>query len=784
MFYPTSKKEIEVPDRLAVLPLRNMVLFPGIPSQLLVGRQGSLRLVDEALEKDRLVAVVAQKAMDEDRPGPEGVNAFGVVALVQRAYRLPDNQLQVLVNGLRRIRLKDYVQTEPYLVARVEPVEETDQDGPEVQALAHNLSKQFQKMVDLVPSLANELQVTVVNLEKQVAQLADFVASGLDLAVEQKQTLLQETSVRRRLEQLTILLNNELSVLEMGHKIQNQVQQEMGQVQREHFLREQMRVIQKELGEDEGDEVGALRDQVTKARLPEEARKQAERELDRLTHIPSNSAEYTVVRTYLDWMLALPWHKSSRDRIDLGRARRVLDEDHEGLEKIKERILEHLAVRKLKKDPKGPLFCFVGPPGVGKTSLGRSIARSLGRKFVRISLGGVHDEAEIRGHRRTYVGALPGRIVQSLRKAGTNNPVFMLDEIDKVGADFRGDPAAALLEVLDPEQNFSFADHYLDVAFDLSRVIFIATANQLETIPPALRDRLEVIHLSGYTEDEKVGIAQAHLMPRQLKEHGLTRRKVQMEEKAMRSLIRGYTHEAGVRNLEREIGRVCRKIARQVVEGKRGGFLVKEDSLAGLLGPEKIQLTVREELDSPGIVAGLAWTPAGGEVMFIEATKMQGRKGLTLTGKLGEVMKESAQIALSYVRSRAGEWGLEQDFFDNNDLHIHLPSGAIPKDGPSAGVAVATALLSLLTGRTARQDLAMTGEVTLRGRVLPVGGVKEKVLAAHRAGIDAVLLPRRNEKDLAELAPEVRRKMKFVLVEDLSEVFAASFSEKAVRHAA
>ena len=784
MVDPTQKLDVEIPEQLPVLPLRNMVLFPGVPTQLLVGREGSLQLVNQALEGSRLIAVAAQRDVEIEEPGPEDLYPVGVVAVIHRVFKLPDNHLQILVRGIKRVTFTKFLQEKPYLIAEPELLGEVALGDQQEMALAQNLSQQFQKMSSLVPAMGDELQVTAINLEKQPVQLADFIASGIDLDIQGKQEILQEKSVRGRLEQLTVLLNRELSVLEMGQKIQNQVQEEMGQIQREHFLREQMRIIQKELGEDENDEIEALHNQISKARLPEEALAEAERELERLRHMSNGAAEYTVARTYLDWMTALPWKKSSKGRIDIHRAHSILDADHDGLEKVKERILEYISVRKLKKDSKGPIFCFVGPPGVGKTSLGRSIARALGRKFVRISLGGVHDESEIRGHRRTYVGALPGRIIQGLRKAGTNNPIFMLDELDKVGADFRGDPASALLEVLDPEQNFSFSDNYLDVPFDLSRVTFIATANQLETIPPALRDRLEVIQLSGYTEGEKVQIARNHLLPRQLKEHGLGRRKVEIEDEALRGLIRGYTQEAGVRNLEREIGRICRKIARKVVEGKRGTFAVHREDLHGMLGSERVQLTIGEEISSPGIVAGLAWTPFGGEVMLVEATKMKGRKGLTLTGQLGDVMKESAQIALSYVRTKASEWDIEQDFFAEQDIHVHLPAGAVPKDGPSAGVTVATALLSLLTERPVRKDLAMTGEVTLRGRVLPVGGIKEKVLAAHRAGLHTLILPRRNEKDLEELPANVRRKMEFILVDDLSQVFIASFAQEKVRRAA
>jgi ATP-dependent Lon protease len=773
----------KIPEQLPVLPLRNMVLFPGVPTQLLVGREGSLTLVQEALSKERLIVVVAQKDAGQETPEPVDLHSVGVVVYLHRAYKLPDGNMQILVRGVQRVFLEKFTQLEPYMIAQTRALEEEILQSEEELALANNLSQQFQKMVSLVPALGEELRVTAVNLEKDPGQLADFVASGLDLGFGDKQELLAELSVGKRLRRLNWLLNRELSILEMGHQIQGQIQEEMGQAQREHYLREQMRVIQKELGEGDS-EVEELNMRLRKARLPAEVEREAMREIERMAHMADGSAEYTVARSYLDWMLALPWAKKSKDRIDLVRAKQILDADHKGLEQIKERVLEFLSVRKLKKSSKGPIFCFVGPPGVGKTSLGRSIADSMGRKFARISLGGVRDESEIRGHRRTYVGALPGRIVQALRKVGKNNPVFMLDEIDKLGADFRGDPAAALLEVLDPEQNHSFVDHYLDVPFDLSNVTFIATANQLDTIPPALRDRLEIIQLSGYTEDEKVEIVRSHILPRQLKEHGLARRKISMSDVVIRHLIGGYTREAGLRNLEREVGRLCRKIARQVVEGRRGPFVVALADLVEYLGSERVQQTMREERSAPGIVAGLAWTPVGGEVMFVEATQMKGGKGLMLTGQLGDVMKESAQIALSYVRSHAVEWGIERDFFAQHDIHIHLPAGAIPKDGPSGGVAVSTALLSLLTGRAVGEGIAMTGEVTLRGRVLPVGGVKEKVLAAHRAGMTKVVLPKRNERDLEELPAKIHEEIEFILVDDLTEVFAVCLQGAAVRRAA
>jgi len=777
--------KVDLPEQLPVLPLRNTVIFPGVPTQLLVGRDGSVELMRTALEQGRVFAAVAQRDTQVEDPKPEDLYSVGIVGLVHRTFNLPDGNMQVLVRGLQRVELIDYVQRDPFLVARVTALKESGTEGQqEILALAQNLSQLFQKMVGLVSGLEDDLQVTAINLEKQPVQLSHCVASGLDLPLAEKQKLLEEDNIKKRLKALTVILNNELSILEMGSQIQSQIQEEMGNAQREHYLREQMRVIQRELGEEGDGELDGLRRKLAKAKIPSGVREVAQRELNKLAKMSGGAAEYAVSRTYLDWIFELPWQRKSPDRIDLKRARKVLDVDHKGLDKIKERLLEYLSVRKLKKDAKGPIFCFVGPPGVGKTSLGQSIARALGRKFVRISLGGVHDESEIRGHRRTYVGALPGRIVQGLRKAGTNNPVFMLDEIDKLGADFRGDPAAALLEVLDPAQNNTFADHYLDIPFDLSKIVFIATANQMETIPPALRDRLEVIQLSGYTEDEKVEIAQSHILPRQLAEHGLVRRKVAIAEDALRVLIRGYTQEPGLRGLEREVGRICRKIALRVVGGERGPFAVGSEDLAGYVGNAKVHHEGREEISGPGLVAGLAWTPAGGEVMYVEATKMTGNGGLTLTGQLGDVMRESAQIALSYIRSRTADWGIAPDFFEVEEIHVHLPAGAIPKDGPSAGVAVATALLSLLTGRTVRADVAMTGEVTLRGRVLAVGGIKEKVLAAHRAGIDRVILPRRNERDLDDLPSQIRRKMHFALVDDLVDVFAACFADQRVRRAA
>jgi ATP-dependent Lon protease len=628
-----------------------------------------------------------------------------------------------------------------------------------------------------MPALPDDFKIAVLNLEDDPARLADFIAFGLNIPITEKQEILDLLDVKERLRKLTFIINRELGILEIGSKIQNQVQEEMGKVQRDYYLREKMKAIQKELGEEDERtvEIEELKRKIGEAGMPEEARKEADRELDRLSKMPPAAAEYTVSRTYLDWLVSLPWSVSTEDNLDIAEAHRVLDEDHDGLEKIKERILEYLAVRKLKTDMKGPILCFVGPPGVGKTSLGRSIARALGRKFIRLSLGGVRDEAEIRGHRRTYVGALPGRVIQGIRKAGSNNPVFMLDEVDKIGLDFRGDPASALLEVLDPEQNFSFSDHYLDVAFDLSRVMFITTANLLEPIPPALRDRMEVIELHGYTEEEKLTIARRHLLPKQMKEHGIEEGKLVLTDEAINRIISDYTREAGLRNLEREIGKVCRKVARRIVEGEGDPWRVDADDIRGYLGPIRFFSEVAEELNGPGVATGMAWTPVGGDIIFVEATKMKGKKGLEITGQLGDVMQESARIALSYIRSRTDRVGIPSDFFEKCDLHIHVPAGAIPKDGPSAGVTMVTAIVSLLTDRPVRSDLAMTGEITLRGKVLPVGGIKEKVLAARRAGITTVILPRRNEKDLEDIPQHVRDGMVFIFVERIDDVLDRAF---------
>jgi ATP-dependent Lon protease len=762
---------VAVPESLAVLPLRGVVIFPAAIVPLLISRGQSLKLVEDCLAGDRILGFVSQKNPEEESPEPSGLYSRGTAGRILKMLRYPDRSVRILVQGLRRIETSDFVQTEPYLRAHVRTLSDVTQPSPDLDALQTHMVSQFAKFVSMTPYLPDELQVVVMNI-KDPGKVTDLIASNLNIAVEEKQELLSTLDVRLRLEKLSTILNREIELLELGHKIQSQVQSELNKNQKEFYLRQQLRAIQKELGEGDArtSELEELREKLDAARLPEAAREAADRELERLKVIPPESAEHSVVRTYLEWLAGLPWAVGTPDNLDLHHARQVLDEDHYDLEKIKDRILEHLAVRRLKEDGKSPILCFVGPPGVGKTSLGRSIARAMGRKFVRLSLGGVRDEAEIRGHRRTYVGALPGRIIQNIRTAAANNPLFMLDEIDKLGMDFRGDPASALLEVLDLEQNFTFQDHYLDVPFDLSRVMFVTTANVLDTIPPPLRDRMEVIELAGYTEEEKLEIAKRHVVPKQLREHGLTPEQLRFEDDAITQIARAYTREAGLRNLEREIGRVCRKVARAVTEGRTDPVVCTRERLHEFLGPERFFAEVAERTEEPGVAVGLAWTPAGGDILFIEATRMPGKKNLILTGSLGDVMKESAQAAMSYVRSRAERLGLAPDFFEQADIHVHVPSGAIPKDGPSAGVTLTTAIASLLTGRHVRPNLAMTGEVTLRGRVLPVGGIKEKVLAARRAGIDTVILPRRNEKDLEDVPDSARTTMHFHFVDVMDEV--------------
>ncbi len=776
---PEFTDDTKVPSELPILPLRDTVAFPNIVTPLVVARPKSVQLINDVIAGSRILGLVAQKDAEEESPAPNDIYRYGIAAIVLRMLKFPDGSLRVLVQGISRIKLLKSIEEEPYLRYKVHTLPDHYEESTEMEALKRNISMQFQHIVSLVPQLPDELQVVVVNTNHP-GKLADVIASNLNLTVQEKQQIVEAIDIKTRLEKLTIFVNRELEVLEMGSKIQDQVQTELGKNQREYFLREQLRAIQKELGmgDERSVELEELKVKIEQAKMPEEAEKEAMRELDRLTKMQPGAAEYTVSRTYIDWMIILPWSKSTEDNLNIEQAQQVLDEDHYDLVKIKERIIEYLAVRKLKKDTKGPILCFAGPPGVGKTSLGRSIARAMGRNFVRISLGGVHDEAEIRGHRRTYIGSLPGRIIQGLKNAGSNNPIFMLDEVDKIGQDFRGDPSSALLEVLDPEQNFSFSDHYLDVPFDLSKVMFITTANILDTIPSALRDRMEIIQLPGYIEEEKLHIASKYLIPRQIAENGLKKKNITFQKSAIHRIIQGYTREAGVRNLERQIATVCRKVAKDVAIGKEDKRKITGENVVDFLGPKQFYSEVKERTSQSGVATGLAWTPTGGDVLFIEATQMPGSKGLILTGQLGDVMKESAQAALSYVRSRSDMLNLPKDLFAKKDLHIHVPAGAIPKDGPSAGVTMATALVSLLKNRIVRNDVAMTGEITLRGKVMPVGGIKEKVLAARRAGIKNVILPSKNKDDVDEIPEKAKKGMKFFPVDSLDQVFEIAIRGK------
>ncbi len=770
--------QIEIPSVLPILPLRDIVIFPSLPAPLAVARPESVRLIDEVLVGRKIVALVAQKDASKEQPSIGDLYSVGTAAVILKMVKLPDGSLRVLSRGLERIRLQRIVQEKPYFVAEFEVLREVVEEGLAIEALSRNLLSQVQRLISMLPISTEELGIAFMNVQDP-ARLADMAAALLGLKLEQRQEVLETVSVAQRLEKVTRFISKELEVMELGSKIQQQVQNEMDDSQRKYLLRQQLKAIQKELGEgdEEGAQIQELEEKVKAAGMPPEVLKEAEHQLQRLSGMPSAAAEYAVIRTYLDWLIALPWSKATQDKIDLAEARRILDEDHHDLDKLKERILEYLAVRKRKQDLKGPILCFTGPPGTGKTSVGRSIARAMGRKFYRMSLGGVHDEAEIRGHRRTYVGALPGRIVQGLRKVASNNPVFMLDEVDKLGADFRGDPSSALLEVLDPEQNFSFTDHYLDVPFDLSKVMFITTANLLESIPPPLRDRMEVLQLPGYTEEEKVVIAREHLLPRQRAEHGLSKEELSIEEAALRRVIREYTREAGVRNLERSLAQLCRKATRAIAEGTTQRMQVGPEHVETLLGKPLFHFELAERTQIPGVTVGLAWTPSGGDILFIEVSQMPGRKSLTLTGSLGEIMKESAQAALSYLRSRSEEMGLAADFFERHDLHVHVPAGAIAKDGPSAGLAICTALLSVLSGRPCKPLQAMTGEITLRGRVLPVGGIKEKVLAAARAGVQEIILPERNRNDLDEIPAEIRKQLKFHFVDRIGEALALALPD-------
>ena len=769
---PIAFSAEEMPKILPILPLHDVALFPKMVLPLLVMQEVSIQLVDEAMSQNRIIGlIVSKEPIKENGYTPKDLYTVGTSAMILKMAKTEDDKAQLLVQGLGRFKAQEYIKGKSYLQAQVEHIENIEKTDKKIKALMSNLISQFIRVADLSPGLPPEIAVMAKTVQEP-GILADMITSTINSSLEEKQTVLEMLDVKKRLQEVTRLVNYQLEVLELGNKIQSQVKGDMDKRQREYFLREQLKAIKEELGEKDQAtvEVDDYRAKIEEKNLPEEARKEAERELDRLARMHPSSAEYTVASTYLDWLTALPWHESTTDNLDIKKARKILDHDHFGLSKAKKRILEYLAVRKLKPESKGPILCFAGPPGTGKTSLGNSIARALGRQFFRISLGGVRDEAEIRGHRRTYVGALPGRIIQGIRRSGSNNPVFMLDEIDKVGSDFRGDPSSALLEVLDPEQNFSFSDHYLDVPFDLSKVMFITTANILDTIPPALRDRMEVLKLLGYTLDEKIKIANRYLIPRQREAHGLKASQISFTKGAVKHIVAGYTREAGLRNLEREIANICRGVAAKIAEGDKAAVKIKIEKIAEYLGPVRMTSEAKARTSTPGVAMGLAWTQTGGELLFIEATAMPGNKGLTLTGQLGDVMKESATAALSFIRTNAASLGIAEDYFQKHDIHVHVPAGAIPKDGPSAGVTMLTALTSLFTDQTIKKDLAMTGEITLRGQVLPVGGIKEKVLAAHRAGIRTLILPKWNEKDLEDIPQEVRDKIEFHFVDKMQNV--------------
>jgi len=772
-----DEQQITIPDVLPVLPMPDMVVFPYMIVPLFVNRDKSAKAVDQALAENRMIMLVAQKDQNVDDPKASDLHDFGTVSIIMRMLKMPDGRVRILVQGFSRAKVEFFDESKAYLTAKVQPKTEPQviADTVELEALIRNVKSSLEKIVSLGKNISADLVAIASNLDDP-ARLADLVASNLELKVEKAQEVLELVDPIERLRRVNELMAKEMEVLEIQNDINAQARGEMDKNQREFYLRQQLKAIQQELGEGNElqEEVEVYRAKIKKAKMPEDVTEEAERQLSRLERMHPDAAETATLRNYLDWMIQLPWGKSTKDNLDLKKAQKILDEDHFGLEKIKDRIIEHLAVRKLKKDSRGPILCFVGPPGVGKTSLGKSVARALGRKFVRMSLGGVHDEAEIRGHRRTYVGAMPGRIIQSIAQAGTNNPVFMMDEVDKIGADFRGDPSSALLEVLDPEQNFAFRDNYLGVPFDLSNVMFITTANMLDPIQPAFRDRMEIISLTGYTEEEKVEIAKRHLIPKQTSEHGLKSSQIQFTDDGIRAIINQYTQEAGLRNLEREIASVCRKVAKQVAIGEKKVRKIHIDNLDKFLGRPKVFQDELLKRDQVGVATGLAWTPVGGDILFIEATAMRGRGGLTLTGQLGDVMKESAQAALSYARSHAKEFGIPDDFFAKHDIHVHVPEGAIPKDGPSAGVTMATAMLSLLTGKAVHRKIAMTGEITLRGEVLPVGGIKEKVLAARRAKIDTVILPALNKRDLEDVNETIRKEMKFIFVDDVKSVFKAA----------
>ena len=796
---PVKGDAMKYPEIVPILPLRGVVVYPQTAVPLTIGQARSIKLVDEVSgTSEKLIGLVAARNPEIEEPGPADLYSIGTIATVHRLFRAPDNTIRLLVQGLTRFRVVEVVETEPYLKARIEPLPELVETGLEIQALARSARDQFEQISGLTPSIPRELVASIVTLEDPL-QTVYTIANFQRIELGNAQTILELDSTKTKLEKLVDLLVREVEVLSLGAKIQNQARSEIEKVQRDYYLREQMKAIQKELGENDEQsvEVEEFRKKIEAAKMPEEAEKQARRELDRLGRLPTAAAEYGVIRTYLDALVTLPWSQGTNDNLDIAHARKILDQDHYGLQDVKERILEFLAVRKLRlerrdekaepskdlirRDREGVILCFIGPPGVGKTSLGQSIARAMERKFVRISLGGVRDEAEIRGHRRTYIGAMPGRILQALRRVESHNPVFMLDEVDKLTMDFHGDPASALLEVLDPEQNVEFRDNYLEVAYDLSQVFFITTANTLETIPAPLLDRMEVIHLSGYTESEKIAIAKGYLIPRQVRENGLRPQEVNFSKDALKTIINQYTREAGVRNLERKIGAVCRKFGTFIAEGKKQVARISPKAVKELLGHPVFLET--EEIDSrtaiPGVIPGLAWTPFGGDILFIEATRMPGSKGFQITGSVGNVMQESARAALSYVRSHAVEIGLPKDFYDKSDIHMHIPAGSQPKDGPSAGVTMATALVSLISGHPVKKGVTMTGEITLRGQVMPVGGIKEKMLAAHRAGLKTIILPKRNMMDVEDVPEEVRKTMTFVYAESVNDVLKAALDKRA-----
>ena len=789
-----DEQETRIPAEVPILPLRGVVVYPQTAVPLTVGQPRSIKLVDEVVAGDRLIGLVTAKDPELETPGPDDIYRIGTLASIHRLFRAPDGTIRMLVQGLSRIEIDEFTATEPYLKARVHGVGETVEESLEVEALSRNVVDLFTRLAELVPSIPGELITSALNVDDPL-QLVYAIATYIRVDLEEAQKLLELQSTEAKLRQLMAILSKELEVLELGRKIQTEAQSEMEKVQREYYLREQLKAIQRELGEadEQAVEVEEFREKIAQAGMPEEAEKEALRELDRLSKLPIAAAEYGVIRTYLDWLTSLPWNKRTDDNLEIKHAGEVLEADHYGLKDVKERILEYLAVRKLRaeradelaaveshdqirRERAGAILCFVGPPGVGKTSLGASIARAMNRKFIRMSLGGVRDEAEIRGFRRTYIGAMPGRIIQTIRRVETHNPIIMLDEIDKLGRDFRGDPASALLEVLDPEQNSEFRDHYLDIAFDLSEVNFITTANELDPIPGPLRDRMEIIQLSGYTEQEKIAIAEQYLVPRQVRENGLLEEEVEFTRDALQELIRDYTREAGVRTLEREIGRAMRKIVTRIAQGETDKVVIDGKTVRELLGKPRYgyREEIEERTDRPGVATGLAWTPFGGDILFIEATQMPGGKGFQYTGHLGEVMQESARLALSYIRSKAEDLGVSAEHFEKHDIHLHVPSGAVPKDGPSAGVTMAVALASLLTGQPVRGNVAMTGEITLRGQVLPVGGIKDKVLAAHRFGVDTVIVPKKNENDLEDVPEEVRNSLNFVLVEQIDDALAAA----------